>query len=218
MGRLAVFDLDHTLIKGNSSFLFGQFLFRIGYLSLRTTLSLAWDYFLHKRGFLSLKDLHYNVFQKFLEGKSLFEVMKYSEDFIKRHLPSILYQPTLQRLQDIRLKGGKIAILSSSPSFLVEAIALYLKVDIWLATHYQIDEKSCFHQVSNIVEGVDKARFLKNIQSSYGIKTSDVIAYSDSLLDLPLLEAAGLAVGVVGTGRIDKKFYDLCQKRGWEMI
>lgn len=202
------------MIKGNCSFHFGIYLYQQNVLPFGRMLSLVSCYLLFKAGFLSIKKLHEATFKRFFSGLSAFVIDYHATQFISQKLQHLLFLPAFQKLQEAKEAGGYTAILSSSPDFLVKKIADQWSVDIWDATVYQ---KNACHQFSHIVqfmEGETKADTLRQLMEKLQICKNEVIAYSDSYLDLPFLHAAGQPIGV----KPDRRLRAICLQNHWPII
>lgn len=211
---VSLFDLDHTLLNANSSYRFGAYLFRNKTLSLTSMLYLVSCYGWHKFGKMSITELHHKVFKKVFSGYPLDKLNLQVESFLDQHLQEMLYQPALARLRSAQQCGHFTAILSSSPHFLVEPIAKRLQVTEWLATHYEIDKDRRLCKISHIMDGFQKAIYLSDLKDRLSVSQQNVIAYSDSDLDLHFLKSAGKAVGV----NPNKTLRQICQENDWEII
>jgi phosphoserine phosphatase len=117
-------------------------------------------------------------------------------------------------LNEAKEKGYYTAILSSSPSFLVEKITAMLGVDTWDATVYQMDKLNRFSTIHHIMEGSQKAQSLFKLMEELQIVKENVTAYTDSYLDLPLLKAVGNPIGV----NPDRRLKAHCLRHQWPII
>lgn len=206
------FDLDHTLVRSNSSFSFGVFLYRQGVCPLRHMICLVFCYAAHQLGLLSVEALHKTIFRIFFYGKSKELFCEMTQRFLDSYLIPSLYPPVYEKLQEAQRQGNATALFSSGPDFLVEAIAARLAIDHWLATTYAIDSAGYFASVVDIVVGKQKAVALQMLVEALQCHRS--IAYSDSCLDIPFLQAASHAVVVLPAKRL-KRF---CRSQGWGII
>lgn len=204
--QTTVFDLDKTLITGNISYLFGAFLRGRGYLSFFAMAKLVFVYALHSVFFISTEQLHRYSFQFFFQGKKAARIEALADEFIALELPGLFRESVLKRLEGAR--GGDVFIFSSSPDFLVKRVADYLLVAKFLATTYEIGEDGTFTKVGCVVDGAAK------LQALSGISLDSVTAFSDSILDLPLLEKVGHPVAVFP----DKKLQKVAKQKGWECL
>jgi HAD superfamily hydrolase (TIGR01490 family) len=213
-GKLFIFDLDHTLVRENSSFAFCRFLYKSGVFTLRH-LVLAFKYRLQfQTGRISIIELHEKVFETLLKGLSIESLQQSVEVFVGSFLIPSLYPPAFAALKFAQHTGAHTAILSSSPDFLVLSIARILGVSFAAGTVYGIDKDRRLCNISELMEGTTKAHFLRQIQQELQIERQDVSVYTDSHLDLPLLLQAGRCIAV----NPNKKLKKIALSKHWSII
>ncbi|HSW72494.1 MAG TPA: HAD-IB family hydrolase [Chlamydiales bacterium] len=212
--RLHAFDLDHTLLHCNSSYHFSLFLLKKRRLSIISFLLNLFFYLGYKCSLLSMKKFHELAFHYFLKGASWDDLINLAREFSDRFFTKMLRKSAYLRLAEAKKKGDFTVILSSSPSFLVEAIAEKLEISHFQATEYRMDRKQTLHSLGRVMQGDEKAKALKKYAKKHCIDTRNVIAYSDSLADLPFLEAAGHAV----VFRANRKLRKVSIHKGWELL
>ena len=172
-------------------------------------------YSLNHRFFnLSLQDLHKKAFNRFLKGTSFKFVEVQVKKFLKEDFHRYIYYPAFFRLRRAQHEGHHTVMLSNSPSFIVGPIAEYLGMSSWGGSEYQLNAEGVFDSVKSILEGDGKAKRLKLLADQLKTKMEYVTAYSDSPLDLPFLRAAGKAVVVNPTRKMQK----ISRKHSWETI
>ena len=211
---LSAFDLDHTLVRGNSSLSFCRYLFCKRVLPLSAYLYSGVYLLQHRFFHISLSKLHQSVFRRILFGKPLKEIEKHVENFLQQYLFSAFYPPAISSLKLAQHLGHYTVILSNSPSFLVKAIAQFLGVNEWHATEYNVDKDAKLCKIAQIIQGEDKAKCIGEIAGKLGIVREAITAYSDSFLDLQFLQAAGNPIAV----NPDKKLRAFSQARAWNII
>lgn len=191
-----VFDLDHTLIQGNISFLFGKELNRKGRLPTARLLQMLLYYCLHKGGLLSMRSLHYSCFNTFFKG--------YVPDsqLIDSFLDTLFLNPSVfARFKEAKEKGETTYLLSASPDFLVGPIAEKLGFSAFGATLYQVDKEQRICDISTIMDGAAKLAFLK----SRTLPLDKVVYYTDHIIDLVVCEAVGKVTVVNPKSDLRKK-------------
>jgi phosphoserine phosphatase len=211
---LIVFDLDHTLVNVNISYAFGKYLYQIGVLSFPALLKTVFAYAQHKVFGKSLHWLHHRSLNAFLGGLHKPFLAKHAGRFCDLYLPSLLHIPCLHYLEEAKKSQKAVALLSSSPDFLVEPIANRLGIPSWIGTCYAANSEGRLSSISCVVDGTFKAEYLNRLMASYGVGKEDICVLSDSILDLPLFEMAGLKVGV----NPDRKLRAHCKKHGWSVL
>lgn len=100
-------------------------------------------------------------------------------------------------------------LFSSSPSFLVEPIAHRLNITHAYSTEYGVDSNGRFEGIERVVTGEVKAQQLEGVKDG-----REVVAYSDSILDAPMLFGASKVVCV----NPDRGLQRLAQRYGWEIL
>lgn len=208
MCGMSAFDLDGTLLTSNASFAFGSYLYKRGSLSLKGLGHLFFYYSCFQCGCLSLQTLHAKA-RHFLNSQFTPELLKgFVRDFLSERLEALLYSPVVAHLQKAKAQGHAVAILSSSPDFLVGPIADYLGVSCWKATVYPTEGEP------QVLGGCRKAEALQRLAIELKISLSTVVAYSDSIEDEPFLKIAGRAVCVRPCRRLQR----VGKRRGWEIL
>lgn len=177
-------------------------------------LCLVGSYFAHKTGILGLQALHSNIFQRLFKGRSEKNMRLLVDLFLQDAFPAILNPSMQEVLKNAQSDGHYTVILSSSPDFLVRAIAEKLGVDSWGATPYHVETAKKFSQLGNIFCGQEKAARLSFLMTELGIEKNRVYAYSDSYLDLPFLNAAGNPIAV----NPDRKLKQVCREKKWPIF
>ncbi len=212
--ELSAFDLDHTLIQGNTGSHFCRFLYKHKELPF-SVIVLSVIYKIRHRFFgMSLSELHHSIFNKLLRGKPFEQLEKYMDKFVLEMVNRSLYLPAFARLKRAQQLGHYTIILSNSPSFLVKRFAKALGVNAYYATEYALDDQNCFNKIKRILEGKDKAKHIIKIAKKLGIFLEQITAYSDSVLDLEFLQVAGKPIAV----NPDKKLRAISIKNRWSII
>lgn len=214
MKKLHVFDLDRTLLVNNCSFAFGAFLAQMGLFSFRQKISALMGKLRLKFFINTPKEIHERLFTKLFRGRVTSEITSLIPSFVEEFLKKGLRKSLLQELQSALERKETVLLLSNSPSFLVSAIAKHLGIIYWRATEYAEDCKKRFDQIIYMMDGEAKAAFLTVFAQEKGFAQREIIAYSDSIDDLPLLEKAGQKIAVAP----DKQLRHLAENRGWSIL
>lgn len=210
-GVYVAVDLDGTLTKSNVSFAFGRFLYAHGRISLIQTFLPAFLYLFHWLGLLSIERLHQLVFRALFLGKPRADIETDVAQFLDLHW-STLVRPSIQtELSQFVAQGAHVALLSSSPDFLVRQVAKRLGIEDVQATEYIVDEKGHFAAIGQLVNGFMKAQIVQKVKK---IEALEIVAITDSILDKPLLEEADVVIAVAP----DRKLARLARLRGWRVV
>ena len=108
--------------------------------------------------------------------------------------------------------GRKVVIISSSPEEIVKPLARYLGVDHVIATRARIDDEGRYTgEMEFYAYAEGKAEAMRELAAAEGLSLPDSFAYSDSVTDLPMLEAVGHPVVV----NPDKELAQIGEERDW---
>lgn len=194
---LAIFDLDNTLLGGDSDHAWGEFLVQRGIVD-RTIYAEANDRFYreYQNGTL---DIHaYLAFA--LEPLTRFardELTALHDDFMRTMIAPMRLAKADALLAEHRARGDFLLIITATNAFVTRPIGVALGVDALLATEPEIRHERYTGKITGTAcfrEG--KVTCLREwlAQHPYAIETASF--YSDSQNDLPLLEMVGRPVAV----------------------
>ena len=173
-------------------------------------LALVGIYLAHMCGLYSVKKVHQYGFKAILKGKSSRDVRQNIDSFLKHNLSSLFRPYLLEKLAIAQKQGAYVVLLSSSPDCIVEPIARHLGIPITMATSYTM-QGAQYLEIAHIVTGKSKQQFVQDFKKNHDV--TEVIAYSDSIQDLLLLESVDTPIVICP----DKKLQKLAQKKGWEI-
>ena len=165
---------------------------------------------MHLLGAVSINSLHQKTMNLFFQGKSMKELQLLADHFLNQTFSEMKNEPIIEILNKAKQEGKFVAILSSSPSFLVVAIAKKLNVDDHLATQYQLNHKGEISGLLYSVLGKDKAEYVNNLE----FDSQQIAAFSDSIHDLPFLESVGYPIAV----NPDRKLKNISKQMGWTIL
>ncbi|CAM0117093.1 HAD family hydrolase [Rhabdochlamydiaceae symbiont of Dictyostelium giganteum] len=212
--RLAVFDLDRTLISVVSSSCYMKNLYQKRLVSFVTVLKAVWIKVKYMLTSMSLEELHHQVFNKLVKGFSIEALEYHVEEFVNQLLPSAIYKPAFQELQEAKERGDYIALISSAPDFLVRAFATYFNISHWESTVYAVNQKKQVCDIAKLMVGSTKKRSFLKLKKQLGLAKDQTAVYSDSHDDLPLFFQAGHPVAV----NPDRKLAKVARQLNWRII
>jgi HAD superfamily hydrolase (TIGR01490 family) len=212
---VAVFDLDYTLLNTNISYAFGKFLFHQRIIPRTALLISLFFYLLHRYGLLSIEKAHQRIFSLCFRSIKASYLTALANEFVKKNLSHYLNTSILQHLRQAQQNGQYTILLSSSPSFLVKPIAYLLSIKEFAGTSYHSDPSTdSFSFVERIISGPTKRQIVETTIHRLKVTWEEVAAYTDSILDLPLLDAAGTQYLVNPDHLLEK----IGRKKGWKII
>ena len=191
--KLAVFDFDGTLYKGDSFVDFCAFYY------LKKPWRL-WFFFIQLGGFLFWKlgllssSQFKSLFIQYLFWDSEMEIKRMSQLFWER--PRNFNEIVIERLVFYQKEGYTILIASASPKLLIEIACLKLNVKHVVGTELIPYKKR--HVVIKNCRGPEKLIQVKRAFPEHHL----AVAYSDNKDDLELLHQAEQGFFVLGDGNI----------------
>jgi len=189
--KLALFDLDNTLLNGDSDFEWSQFLIRIGVLDreLFEAKNLAF-YEHYKAGTLDIHEfLDFQL--KPLSRHSRKTLDEWHQRFMREQALGMITQPARELVDRHRAAGDVCVIITATNSFVTAPIAREFGIDNLIATEPEHKDGEFTGNVADVPcfrEG--KITRLDNWLAERGWNLdsfADSTFYSDSLNDLPLL-------------------------------
>lgn len=210
---LLCFDLDGTLYPGNTSMAFYRYMLKTKAISKLTWPLACFAYIFYRFTCKNITFLHKFVHKWVLSKVSSHSITKAVPEFIKKVILPDLRQKLIDRIKSAQLEGHRIALLSSSPDFIVNEIASMLNINLTLASSYPVSTNGHFSHQIGVIRGENKALWIENFLQS-NPSFNKVIAYSDAMEDLPMLLTADEKYAVYP----ETSLMHLSLKKGWELI
>lgn len=212
---LAIFDLDNTLIGGDSDYLWTQFLVENGIVDgPRFAAENDRFYRQYEDGTM---DIH--AFLRFqlqpLAQHDPAQLRAWRADFLRQKIEPILLPAARELLDEHRAQGHTLLIITATNSFITAPIAAQLGVEHLLAT----EPEQRYGRYTGGVDGTPcyqrgKVTRLHHWLQEHGDKLDGSWFYSDSHNDLPLLEEVSHPVAVDPNPLLRQE----AMRRGWPII
>ena len=207
-----IFDLDDTLLCGDCEREWINFLFSKGLLKDPETILNKFD-LEYRKGVLNF--VEYSRFiQKPIKGLSKEKVNIFIDEFIQKKIENLTDNLTKELLDEAK-SANKVLIASGSHDFLVKRIANFFGINSSIGTPVEIKNDIFSGELSGeptFAEG--KVRAVEKWCSQNDQKIKESIFYSDSINDLPMLEACGLPIVVDP----DEKLKKISEERAYRII
>ena len=213
---LAIFDLDKTLIGGDSDYLWGEFLCEISVIKDVSSYQKKNEYYFkqYDLGCLDI-DAYLEFCLEPLSRYSFSELDAYHKEFMHQKIEPILLEKA-QRVVDLhRSRGDTLLVITATNSFITWPIVKRYGIENLLATEPEIKDCRFTGKVSGIPcykDGkIDNLMpWLKEHQESL----TDSTFYSDSNNDLPLLRLVDRPVVV----NADSILKEAAYQNDWEIL
>ena len=194
---LALFDLDNTLLAGDSDYLWGQFLSERGIVD-----SIAHEsenkrfYEQYREGCLDIDEfLRFQL--KPLASHPRAQLEAWRKDYLREKIEPILLPKAVDLIEKHRRQGDELIIITATNRFITEPIASLYKIENLLATEPELVNGEYTGAVSGTpcFQGGKVERLQDWIEKSSHDLTGSWF-YSDSHNDLPLLKQVDHPVAV----------------------
>jgi len=194
---LALFDLDHTLIDGDSEVLWGQFLGDRGLVDPKEHQREVLRFFdLYKSGRLDIHEfLDFQL--RFMAQRSLEALHQLRAEFVMEQIPPVLLPKAKVLLDDHRQRDHTIIIITATNSFIASPIAEIYGVQHLIATEPEMVNDRYTGSVSGVPAfAAGKVTRVRQWLEVNGGTLAGSWFYSDSHNDLPLLREVDHPVAV----------------------
>ena len=212
---LAIFDLDNTLIGGDSDFLWGEFLGEEGVVDANAYRKKN-EYF-YQQYDLGALDIY--AWLEFclepLSRYSMKELQEFHHRFMIQKIEPIMLDKAQNCINQHKERGDTVLVMTASNSFVTAPIVKKYGINQLLATEPEIKAGRYTGGVSGIpcFQSGKVDKLMPWLQKNEETLTGSTF-YSDSHNDLPLLELVDNPVAV----NADKILTKIAQKKGWDIL
>ena len=216
--KLALFDLDQTLLPLDSDQSWGEFTLNLGWVD-RQRFKQRNDAFYadYNAGCL---DIHAYVrfATEAMRQRGLVQAQEAHQAFMREVIQPAITPQALELVEQHRAQGETLVMVTATNEFVTGPIAQAFGMDVLLAVQLVRDEQGNF---TGDIDGTPSLREGKVTRvnqwlAAQGLSLSEVHAtfYSDSMNDLPLLEKVDIPV-VTNAG---PELKQIAQERGWRIL
>lgn len=215
--RLVLFDLDHTLLNGDSDELWCEFLISIGKLRgddvLRRNAEMTQDY---RAGVVDAKDFA-EFYIQMLTPHSVAEWQPFRQIFLNEWIIPRIGPDARDCVKEHLTRGDQVVLTTATNRFITELTAQHLQIAHLIATEPECHNgyftgKS--HGVLNMREGKVQRLHDWLFQQGQSIEQFETWGYSDSINDRPLLELVQKPTAV----QPDARLRQIAIEKGWPIL
>ena len=216
--KLALFDLDHTLLPIDSDYSWGVFTLEIGWtdpLQFKRQNDAFYEHY--KAGTLDIHD-YVRFATEALRRKGPEAAEAARDRFMRDVIAPELLPPAHELLDGHRSRGDQLVIVTATNEFVTRPIAAAFGVDQLIAVELERGDDSWFTGAIRGVPSVREGKVTRVEQwlAARGLGWADVETtfYSDSINDLPLLERVNHPVAT----NPDQRLRAIASQRGWRIL
>lgn len=211
---LVIFDLDNTLLEGESQRYFLTYLFQLGMLKLTTYVRILFWFFRYKLNFaVNPREPLELALTKFI-GWEIGKTDAVAKNFVSEILVSKFYPKMLEVLAH-ELRDADVLLLSNSIEPIVKAVAAKFKIPRYICTELEIQCAKLTGRIKGeIVYGRNKANRTAAFANQFGYDLKLAKAYADHRSDLELLKSVGYPIVI----NPDKILLSTAKENHWEIL
>ncbi|MBW7473041.1 HAD family hydrolase [Marinobacter sp. M216] len=212
---LAIFDLDNTLLAGDSDHAWGEFLVEEGIVDAEEYQK-ANDRFYQEYLNGELDILHYLGFAlQPLANHNMDQLVAWRETFMDKKVRPMMQRKAGELLDHHRNQGHTLMIITATNRFVTELIAEELGIEHLIATEPELVNGRYTGEVAGVPSFQEgKVARLNDWLEAHGRDLGGAWFYSDSHNDVPLLKAVENPVAVDP----DPTLEALAREHGWQIM
>ena len=213
----AFFDVDNTILRGSSSFLFGKAAFKRGFFSRQDFWRFAWQ----QARFIARGETANTVAEikdralGLITGHKADDLAALTDEVYDKYICPKLWPETVRLAKHHIAEGREVWLVTATPQEIAEVIAERLGLTGGLGTI--IDRKDGIFTgklVGQALHGKAKRRAIRKLAKERHISLKRSYAYSDSVNDLPMLTAVGHAIAI----NPDKELTKYAKAADWRIL
>jgi HAD superfamily hydrolase (TIGR01490 family) len=212
----AFFDLDKTVIARSSTFAFSRPFYAGGLITRSAVLRGAYAHFLFLVGGADHDQMERmrEYLSRMVTGWDVQQVRDIVAETLAELIEPVVYREATALVADHRGAGRDVVIVSSSGSEVVEPIGALVGADRVVATRMVVVDGRYTGEIAFYAYGENKAAAVRRLAEEEGYDLAECYAYSDSVTDLPMLEAVGHPTAV----NPDRGLRREATTRGWPIL
>jgi HAD superfamily hydrolase (TIGR01490 family) len=209
--RAALFDLDRTLVTRDTASLFIRYERSRGDASALDLVRVAWWMARYSVGALDAERVATKVALRYREKRETWLSERGKECYaesIREHVSDEARRVVAEH----RSAGALVAIVTSGTEYTARPLAEDLSIEHLICSRMEVKGGTFTGRVHTpLCYGAGKVTLTRALAAERGFALEDACFYSDSITDLPLLEAVGTPIVV----NPDARLRGHAQKRGW---
>ncbi|NLG55458.1 MAG: HAD-IB family hydrolase [Rhodococcus sp.] len=212
----AFFDLDKTIIAKSSTLAFSRPLFAGGLINRRAVLKSSYAQFLFMLSGADhdqMERIRSNL-TSLTEGWNVEQVRAIVAETLHEIVDPLVYAEATHLIADHHARGHDVIVVSASGYEVVKPIAEMLGVDHTIATQLAVVDGKYTGEVDFYCYGDGKVKGMAECAEERGYDLTQCYAYSDSITDLPMLEAVGYPTAV----NPDRGLRKVAIEHGWPIL
>ena len=210
----AFFDLDETIVRGNTGTLYLRQLHKDGLLSSFRLVQLAWVLFRYKFSLVDMERLLMRA-AAMLGGVPESHLSERCTTLYHESIRPLISRAAVEAIVAHQRLGHQVVLLTAQSSYIAEPVCRELGIAHWLSTRLetkdgvltgQLDGPACY--------GPGKCQWASAFAEEHAIDLGASYFYTDSYSDVPMLEMVGKKRVVNPDPRLSVEAI----RRGWTVL
>jgi HAD superfamily hydrolase (TIGR01490 family) len=212
---VAFFDLDGTLVVGQTTLLLVKFLRRAGIVSRSFVVGTGLWFLGYKLGLLKVTEKSRNQGARVFAGRSEAEVDRLMRSFTEGVLAPRFHSAATAALAEHQAVGDRVVLISAALEPVVKAVCLRLGVADFVGTACEVRKGRYSGRLLGLSPHADeKKRVAAEYLRRWGVDGAVCWAYADHGSDLALLLSVGHPVAV----NPKPELLAIAQRAGWPVL
>jgi HAD superfamily hydrolase (TIGR01490 family) len=212
---LAIFDLDNTLLGGDSDHAWGEFACEYGLVDAEE-FAIRNDAFYedYQAGQLDIHAYLRHALSPLI-GQSEATIKRWHQQFMREKIDAMILPAALELVEQHRQQGDVLLVITATNRYIAEPIIKRYGIEYLIASEGEIVDRMYTGEGSGLPSyGAGKVTRLQSWMQPRGLDLKGSYFYSDSHNDIPLLSEVERAIAVDP----DKKLREHAQNAGWPVI
>lgn len=216
-GRVAAFfDLDKTIIASSSTLAFSRPFYQGGLINRRAALRSAYARLMFLQAGTDAEQVERlrAHLTSLCQGWDVEQVRSIVEETLHDIVDPLVYAEAAELIRDHRAQGHDVVVVSASGEEMVAPIAALVGATHSVGTRMAVADGRYTGRIDFYCYGEQKAEAMRELAAANGYDLAACHAYSDSITDLPMLEAVGHPAAV----NPNRALRRVAGQRGWPVL
>ena len=212
--RVALFDLDRTLVRMETASLFVRYRRDRGEATFRDTVRVAYWAAQYTFGRIDASDVAARALAA-LSGLPEAELVRQCEEWFPKYVAQHICARARRAVDTHLFRGNDVAIVTGASPYAARPVARALGIEHVVASDLEVDGSGLLtgRFVEPLCYGIGKKLLALRLGRRLGFTLEEAMFYSDSATDLPLLQAVGEPVAV----NPDRRLRRVAEQLNWRI-
>lgn len=210
--RIALFDMDRTLVRVDTATLYVRYQRALGEIGVGEHARMAWWLLRYTFGVIDAPKVARQALKSY-RGRSEAWMIERCQGWFGEWVVPHVAEAGRRAVERHQRAGDVIAIVTGATTYAASPLAAMLGIEHVVCTELELDERGNFtgELLPPMCYGAGKIERAGRLAERLGVSLADATFYTDSITDLPLLDAVKDRVIVNPDARLAR----VARRRGW---